>query len=315
MGELDGRVAIVTGSSRGIGAGIAQRLAAAGATVVLGACSDSQPAGEYAGTVQQMAQLIGGRGGKALSIVLDLESETSRAEFVEEALERTGRIDILVNNAGTGLYGKIDQTPMEVVLNQANVFLLGPWDLCRRVVPHMKKRGEGWIVNVGSVAAFPPEVPPFEDYPQARGDETPYATFKAAMHRFSAALACELYSSNISVNVVMPVASVSTPAFEALLARNAATNGTSAELVRENWVEPIEHISEATVALVACDPTECTGKVAISYLYLDELGRSTMTLDGQRIFQERKAPVSASTVEAEILRRIRMNRGRVGRVP
>ncbi len=104
MAELTGKTAIVTGASRGIGRGIAERLGSAGATVVLAARSLDQSQDGLSGTLQETAAAIEASGGKAIIIACDVESQQSRAALIAETIERTGRLDILVNNAGRALH-------------------------------------------------------------------------------------------------------------------------------------------------------------------------------------------------------------------
>jgi NAD(P)-dependent dehydrogenase (short-subunit alcohol dehydrogenase family) len=98
------------------------------------------------------------------------------------------------------------------------------------------------------------------------------------VHRLSISLAAELLADNIAVNVVAPVGAVLTPGVEAL---GVITEETKA------YVEAPEHIAEATLALVTEPPRTRTGKIAFSYLFLDEIGRDTHTLDGKNILQSR----------------------------
>lgn len=274
---LEGRVAIVTGASRGIGKGIAERLASAGATVVVAARSVTD-SGRFEGTAEETCALIRSRGGRAIALHLDLVSPASRKGLIEEAIARVGHVDILVNNAGTAIYKKTDEMSLEECVAQAQTYLIGPWDLCHHVVPHMKARGRGWIVNIGSCAVLPPEGPPFEQYNAQRGAETLYAALKAGMHRFSLGLAAELHEHNISVNVVAPVLAVFTPGLDSL----------GLGLTPDHEImEPVEHIAEAVLDMVSHEPREHTAKVAYSYKYLDEIGRSTMTLDGKHELQRR----------------------------
>jgi len=231
----------------------------------------------FKGTAQETCDLINARGGRAVALPLDLEDAASRRALVTESIAREGRLDILVNNAGTAIYKKTDGMPLEEAFAQVQTYLLGPWDLCHQVLPHMKANGRGWIVNVGSCTTEPP-TRPYADYNAQRGDETLYATLKAAMHRFSSGLAAELYDHNISVNVVAPVLAIFTPGIESL------GWGLTAD---HEIMEPPEHIAEATLDLVCREPKECTGQVAFSYHYLDQVGRTTLSLDGMRVVQQR----------------------------
>lgn len=279
---LSGRVALVTGASRGIGKFIAERLGSAGATVIVAARSVDS-AGRFKGTARETCDLIQGRGGRAFAMPLELENAASRAALIANSIERAGRLDILVNNAGTAIYKKTDAMTLAEAYAQVQTYFLGPWDLCHHVLPHMKANGRGWIVNVGSCAAQPHDQPPYEKYNAQRGDETLYATLKAAIHRFSKGLAAEVHQYNISVNVVAPVLAIFTPGIESL--------GWGLTPDHE-MMEPPEHIAEAALDMVSHEPREHTGKIAFSYQYLDDIGRSTLTLDGSKVLYPRARPIA-----------------------
>jgi NAD(P)-dependent dehydrogenase (short-subunit alcohol dehydrogenase family) len=272
---LRGRTALVTGASRGIGAAIAQRLASAGATVIAAARTvEGDPA---KGTAKATADIINGRGGKAFAMPLDLEDPASREALISGAIAKLGRIDILVNNAGTAAYIATDEMPLATAEAQTQTYLLGPWHLCNLILPHMKKNGGGWILTVGSCSVEPP-TRPYDAYVAGRGNETLYATLKAAVHRLSTGLAAEVYADNIAVNVVAPVLAIFTPGLASL------NLGLTAE---SEICEPIEDIAEASVELLSHPQRECTGQVEFSYQFLDRIGRSTMSLDGKTVMKDR----------------------------
>ncbi len=277
---LAGRTALVTGGSRGIGKSIAERLGSAGATVIVAARSVTHST-RFKGTVRETCGLIESRGGHAIAMPLDLEDAASRRALIAESIARVGRLDILVNNAGTANYKKTDAMPLEEALAQVQTYFLGPWDLCHHVLPHMKANGRGWIINVGSCAAQPPTLP-YAEYNAQRGDETLYATLKAAIHRFSTGLAAEVQQHNISVNVVAPVLAIFTPGIESL------GWGLTAD---HEIMEAPEHIAEAALDLLCHEPKDHTGNIAYSYQYLDAIRRSTMSLDGTRVIQQRGGSV------------------------
>jgi 3-oxoacyl-[acyl-carrier protein] reductase len=278
-GSLKGRVAIVTGASRGIGQAIAQRLGAEGATVVIAARSLSQSKDGLSGTLDETAALVEKVGGKALKIACDVEDARSRAQLIDETVRQAGRLDILVNNAGRAIHAKVEDFTGAQALSQTEQYLLGPFDLARLSLPHMRKQGKGWIINVGSSTAYTPEGPPWDDY-TTHGGAALYAGLKAAIHRLTVSMAAELYADNISVNVVAPVGAIFTPGVEAL---GVITEETKA------YLEPVEHIAEATLAFAMAEPQTMTAQIAMSYQYLDKIRRSTRSLDGTKIIQERAA--------------------------
>lgn len=144
---LDGRVAIVTGASRGIGAAIARRLAAEGARVAIVART-ATPGGSLHGSLAETAAAIEAAGGEALAICANLADPADRARIVPETVERFGRLDILVNNAAWARFVPIwEAQPRQVELAlQMNV--RAPLELSQQALPHMRAIGEGWIVNI-----------------------------------------------------------------------------------------------------------------------------------------------------------------------
>lgn len=275
--ELAGRVAVVTGSSRGIGRAIAERLASAGATVVLAARSITVTTDGLAGTAQEGVSVIESRGGKAIAIACDIENAASREALIREVIERFGRIDILVNNAGRAVLESVAQMKLDTIHAQAEQYVFAPLHLSLLAIGHMKTQGKGWIVNLGSHSAEP-VLPPLEEKLQTETGLAYYAALKTAVHRFSVGFAVELLADNIAVNVVAPVAAIATPGTEAL-------GLVTPELAP--YFEKIEHIAEATVALCVKPPREQTGVIAYSFQFLDEIGRSTWSLDGQDVIAVR----------------------------
>ena len=274
---LAGKTAVVTGASRGIGRAIARRLASAGAVTVISARSVGTSATGLEGTLQETADLIRDAGGIAHLISCDVERAESRANLIAETLRLTGRLDILVNNAGRAIHTGIENFTPDVQLSQIQQYFIAPYDLARLAVAHMKAQGAGAIVFLGSNTAFTPEGPPWNDY-TTHGGAALYAAMKAAIHRLTISLAAELQSSNISVNAVGPVRAIMTPGLESMGIMDDS---------KKHLIEPPEHIGEATLALVSGDPRTVTGKIAMSYKYLDEIGRSTWSLDGRTLVQER----------------------------
>ena len=279
MSDLKGKVAIVTGASRGIGRGIAERLGSAGATVVISARSLETSHDGLSGTLKDTAAAIEAAGGKAIALACDVESAESRAKLISETIARAGRIDILVNNAGRALHEPLESFTAAKTLSQVEQYLVAPYELSRLAVPYMKKQGAGWIVNLGSSTAHAPEGPPYDDY-STHGGAALYAALKSSIHRLSISLAAELLADNIAVNVVAPVGAIMTPGVDAL---GVIQPGMEA------YLEPVDHIAEAALTLASADPKTMTGKIAFSYMFLDEIGRSTRTLDGKSVLTQRGA--------------------------
>jgi len=206
--NLNGRAALITGSSRGIGRAIAQRLAAAGATVIVTARSLETASGDP-GTLRETVTLIEAAGGRAIALACDLEQQSACEALIARAEEAAGPVDILVNNAGIADYAKIEDMPVEMFDRTIIHYLRAPFLVTKAAIPGMKARGQGWIVNIGSVTAQPP-LRPFTSF-DTDGGATVYAAVKAAMNRYTQGLAAELLSANIAVNMVAPSTAIVTP--------------------------------------------------------------------------------------------------------
>jgi 2-dehydro-3-deoxy-L-rhamnonate dehydrogenase (NAD+) len=185
--DLKGRNAIVTGGARGIGYAAAQRLLASGASVVLWDI-------DAAALEQAVASL------KAISrvhaAVVDVTDETSIANAVEALIGETGKIDILINNAGiAGGNGPLWQLEPEVWRRVVEVNLIGPYLVCRAVVPHMVAAGYGRIVNIASIAGK-------EGNPNA----SHYSASKAGLIALTKSLGKELAATGVLVNAIAPAA-------------------------------------------------------------------------------------------------------------
>jgi NAD(P)-dependent dehydrogenase (short-subunit alcohol dehydrogenase family) len=281
MQECKGRVAFVTGASRGIGAAIAERLAAAGAQVAAVARSlDEHPEG-VPGTLRETVGRIEASGGRALAIQGDVLDAASRAAAVARCRELLGPVDILVNNAAQGPYRpfeKFSEKHFRVTF-EANVH--APLAFSQLVAPEMRSRKRGWIVNISSATARPPQGPPFIPWEQKGGHHL-YASSKAALDRLTQGIAAELYADGIAVNTLAPVAAVITAGVAAVGAD---------KWIEPSMVEPIEAMAEAALALCCCDPAQLTGRVTYSLRLLEELGREIRSLDGTAPYR----PESAAT--------------------
>ena len=257
-GPLKGRVALVTGASRGIGEAIAARLAMEGAKIVVSARTAQEGESRLPGTLGDTVERIKKAGGQAILIKADLAQASERERLIEEAEATFGPIDILINNAAITYFTPvIDFTEKRFKL-MMEVQVYAPFHLAQLVLPSMKARKSGWIVNISSPAGLHPKQP----YLRAGRGGTVYGMCKAALERFTTGLASEVAVDGVAVNVVSP-GLVETPG---TLLHNLVTDAT------RDRVQPIEYIAEAVYQLASGDPKTMTGRIDYAEPLLKELG-------------------------------------------
>jgi len=196
--DLSGKVALVTGASRGVGAATAIALAQAGARVACAARSTAAQPQPTPGTLEETLARIAASGGEAIAVPTNLANEADVVAMVRTTVERFGRLDVLINNAAITFVGDLD-IPLKRYDLVMNVDLRAPFVAMREAVPHMRKAGGGSIVNVSSAAALYP-------YP---GLMT-YGVAKVALERLTLDAAKQLQPDGIAANVFridVPVAS------------------------------------------------------------------------------------------------------------
>ncbi|MFI4933834.1 MAG: SDR family NAD(P)-dependent oxidoreductase [Caulobacterales bacterium] len=255
-GTLKGKVAIVTGASRGIGEAIVARLAMEGAKVVASARTAAEGESRLPGTLADTVARVRKAGGEATFIKIDLAQSAERERLVEEAVATYGPIDILVNNAAITYFMPVADFPEKRFKLMMEVQVYAPFHLSQLVLPSMRERHQGWIVNISSGAGIHPKPP----YAGGRGG-TVYGMCKAALERFTTGLASEVQADGIAVNVVSP-GLVATP--------GVAVHGLITEATKDR-VQPIEYIAEAVYRLASGDPKTLTGRIAYADPFLKEL--------------------------------------------
>lgn len=242
--KLEGKVAIVTGASRGIGKAIALGLAREGADVVVAARTESPEQHFLPGTIHQTAEEIRALGRQALPVRVDVSDEESVAEMVRRTIETFGRIDILVNNAAVAHYAPVAEIPSKKWDLVLKVNLRGTFLCSRAVLPIMMQQRRGSIVNISSKAADP-------NGPIYTG--IAYCAAKAAIERFTNALAEEVLPYNIAVNAVKPRKEVST---EGMRWWNPHADYST-------WDKPEDFMVKAVLFLAAQDASGITGQVFV----------------------------------------------------
>jgi NAD(P)-dependent dehydrogenase (short-subunit alcohol dehydrogenase family) len=245
-GKLKGKVAIVTGASRGIGEAIALRYAQEGARVVVSARTIDDGDHVLAGGINNVVQRIVDAGGQAIAVRSDLAIKEHRENLVKEALTAFGSIDILVNNAAVTYFVQVKDFTDKHRNLMFEVQVNAPFHLSQLVLPAMQAQGSGWILNVSSHAA----IHPAKDVAGRGG--TVYGMCKAALERFTTGLASEVYNDGIGVNVISP-GLVATPG---VVHHQLITEDTPVENIT-----PVENMAEACLRLVHGDPQEFTGKI------------------------------------------------------
>ncbi len=270
---LDGKVAIITGASRGIGAAIARRFAAEGAHVAIVART-LDAGGPLAGSLNEVAETIRAAGGTVLPIQADLTDSSDLARIVETTVSELGGLDILVNNAAWSRFPPVWGAQERHVRLALQMNFITPQILSQLAYPQMKARGQGWILNISSATADMPPAAPWDfsertlQY-QRDGHATLYGASKAALDRLTKGWALELAGTGIAVNALAPVGAV---ASEGAL----AVGGWD----ERDHVEPVEAMAEAALLLCSRPAHELSGEVARSLPLLKIWGVAVRDLDG-----------------------------------
>ncbi len=252
-----GKVALVTGGSRGLGKAIAQRFAAEGATVAITART-MDPDPKYQGSLRQTCEEIKDAGGAAMAVQADLSNSDDRLRLFAEVVDKIGAPDILVNNAAVTFLRPLDEFPEKRARLMVEMHLVAPLHLTQMAIPAMRERGCGWVLNLTSVGGDLPPGPPFADFDESAGFGM-YGTVKAALNRLTKSLAAELYGDGIAVNAAAPSNPVATP-------------GAGALDLAKTDTEDIELITETVFLLCTGDPKTMTGRIAHTQPFLREVG-------------------------------------------
>jgi NAD(P)-dependent dehydrogenase (short-subunit alcohol dehydrogenase family) len=262
MGKLDGRVALITGASRGIGKAVAKLFAAEGARVACVARTLKE--GEhrlFEGSLETTVREIVETGATAAGVAGDVSEWEECERIVHEVRTTLGPVDVLVNNAALTYFFPIAEFPPKKWLKSLAVNVNGPFFLSRLVLGEMLQRRSGAIVNLSSGAAIGPGRGPYKATPLRGG--TLYGAEKAALERFTQGLAAEVYASNVCVTCVSPSLVVPTPGVlhHRLLDRPDAPQS-----------EPAECTARAVLLLATAPLEQVAGRVTYSQQILQEFG-------------------------------------------
>jgi 3-oxoacyl-[acyl-carrier protein] reductase len=232
MEKLTGKVAIVTGGSRGIGLAIARALVAEGVHVAI--------TGRSAARLAAAASMIESAGpGAVESLQADVREYDAVERAVAATVARFGGLDILINNAGVGVFADVASMTPNQWADVIETNLTGPYNTCHASLPHMRRRGGGFIINISSLAG---------DNPFVNG--AAYCASKAGLNAFSEALMQEVRYDNVRVSYVMP---------------GSVATGFSgrAENAGADWKASSADVAEVVLNLLRQDPRSLVSRVEL----------------------------------------------------
>ena len=262
MGKLDGKVVVVTGASRGIGAEIAKVFAAEGGKVICAARTMREGDHPLEGSLEGTVAAIRTAGGEATAVGADVSQPEDCERLIATARQTYGPVDVLVNNAALTYFIQVKDYPIARWMRAWAVSFQAPFLLSKLVLEDMVPRRSGSIVNISSGAAIGPGRGPYPNSAKATGG-TCYGAEKAALERFTQGLAEEVYQHGISVTCVSPSQVVPTPGtvYFKLVSGMDDPRG-----------EPVEFMAKAALLLATEPLDKVTGRVTYSQAILKEFG-------------------------------------------
>ncbi len=232
---LSGKVAFVTGATRGIGLAIASTLVEHGADVL----GTGQSREHLGGAREQLAAAGKEKRGRFTARAADVRDYAQVEQAVNAAVEEFGGLDIVVNNAGIGSFGDVAAMTLDQWRDTIETNLTGVFHCCRSAIPHLRRRGGGWIVNISSLASENPFA-----------GAAAYCASKAGLNAFTAALMQEVRYDNIRVSCILP-GSVRTEF------------GGTHDAASSEWKLAPEDVARVVVDLVLHDPRSLPSRVEI----------------------------------------------------
>ena len=255
--SLKGKVAIITGASRGIGKAVALKFAEHGINIGVGAKTVSSEE-KAPGSIHETVAEVKTRGADAIAVQTDVRDADQIQNLVQKTVEAFGRVDIVVNNAGAIMFQPVEEMPVKRFDLMMNLNYRAPYILCHETISYMKKQSAGHIINMSP----PPQIGVLaaEDW---RG-RTCYLMSKFGMSHLTMGLAEELRKDNVSVNSLWPANIIDTQAtrvFDQML-------GIPGD---QKWYSP-EMLADACLELVKTSPSELTGQTLIVEEFLKTKG-------------------------------------------
>jgi NAD(P)-dependent dehydrogenase (short-subunit alcohol dehydrogenase family) len=241
-GRLAGKVAVITGASRGLGQYCAVGYGREGATVVVAARTENAADSRLPGTIHETVDLVKAAGGEAVAIACNVADNESVEALAKQVIDRFGHVDVLMTNAAVQPPGRISTIQLRHWELEFRVNVHGTFYPIRAFLPSMQEAGSGNIITISSIAAH-------------RGGSH-YGASKRAVESMSIGLAGEVKEQGIAVNCLRPVGGIDTPGFA--MAREPGQPNTRATM--SNYAPPDSYV-EAAVLLAMQTAATCTGAV------------------------------------------------------